>query len=43
MWALTREWYGDRLAEPFRPKTVEQLQHLLSDVGLVGDFWQLAG
>ena len=43
MWTLTREWYGDRLAEPFRPKPVDQLQQLLTDVGLTADFWKLQG
>lgn len=42
MWRLTKEWYGDRLAEPFVPKSVPQLQQLLSDVGLTSAFWHLA-
>jgi len=41
MWNLTQGWYGDRLAEPFRPKTAEQLQQLLTGVGLNSSFWQL--
>ena len=41
MWTLTQGWYGDRLAEPFQPKTVGQLQQLLTGVGLNGSFWQL--
>ena len=43
MWTLTQGWYGDRLAEPFRPKTTDELQQLLTDVGLTSDFWQLQG
>ena len=43
MWTLTQGWYGDRLAEPFRPKTTDELQQLLADVGLTSDFWQLGG
>ena len=43
MWPLTQAWYGDRLAEPFQPKTTDELQRLLADVGLTSDFWQLRG
>lgn len=40
MWRLTRGWYGDRLSIDFRPRPVDQLQQLLTDVGLVTDFWR---
>ena len=43
MWTLTKGWYGDRLAEPFRPKTIDELQQLLADVGLISGFWALRG
>lgn len=42
MWTLTQRWYGERLAEPYRAKRVEELQGLLTDVGLVSEFWQFA-
>lgn len=41
MWPLTAGWYGDRLAERFQPKSVDQLQQLLTAAGLTSDFWQL--
>jgi hypothetical protein len=41
MWTLSHGWYGDRLSEPFVPKTIETLQGLLTDVGLTTDFFQL--
>lgn len=41
MWVLSQGWYGDRLSPDYRPATVEHLQSLLSQVGLVSDFWQL--
>ena len=41
MWTLTQHWYGDRLEEPFIPKTLDTLQALLTDVGLTTDFWKL--
>ncbi len=43
MWTLTLGWYGDRLAEPYRAKSVDELQRLLGGVGLTSDFWQLQG
>jgi len=41
MWTLTQGWYGDRLSEPFQPKSIDQLQQLLTAVGLTDSFWQL--
>jgi hypothetical protein len=41
MWTLSQQWYGDRLDEPFVPKTVDTLQRLLTDVGLTTAFFQL--
>jgi hypothetical protein len=34
-------WYGDRLAEPFAPNTIDELQGLLTAAGLTTDVWQL--
>ena len=41
MWALSLRWYGDRLDASFVPRTVEQTQRLLDDIGLTGGFWRL--
>ncbi len=38
---LARRWYGDRLDPGWRPRTREQSQRILDDVGLRGDFWRL--
>jgi hypothetical protein len=43
MWTLSQRWYGNRLDDDFRPWTVDDLQQMLSDVGLTTDFWQLRG
>ena len=43
MWTLTTGWYGDRLAENYSPRPVSELQQLLDDVGLTGEFWRLGG
>ena len=42
LWALARVWYGDRLDSEWRPRTRDDSQRLLADVGLDGTFWQLA-
>jgi hypothetical protein len=38
---LARRWYGDRLDPDWRPRTRDQSQAILTDVGLTGPFWQL--
>ncbi len=39
--ALAAAWYGDRLDPEWRPRTRNESQLLLADVGLTGEFWQL--
>ncbi len=39
--ALASLWYGDRLDPEWRPRTRDESQRLLADVGLVGEFWEL--
>ena len=38
---LARRWYGDRLDPNWRPRTREQSQAILDEVGLTGAFWRL--
>jgi hypothetical protein len=38
---LARRWYGDRLDPDWRPRTREQSQAILDEVGLTGGFWRL--
>jgi hypothetical protein len=38
---LARAWYGDRLEPGWRPRTLQESQAVLADVGLAGDFWRL--
>jgi hypothetical protein len=40
MWELTVGWYGGRLAIDYRPLTANELQTLLTSVGLTSAFWQ---
>jgi hypothetical protein len=39
---LARRWYGDRLDPDWRPRTRDQSQAILAEVGLTSAFWQLA-
>jgi hypothetical protein len=41
MWTLSQQWYGDRLARDYRPKSAPAFQRILDDVGLNDNFWTL--
>jgi hypothetical protein len=43
LFALARRWYGDRLSPDWRPRTRDESQRILDEVGLTGDFWRLPG
>jgi hypothetical protein len=38
---LARRWYGDRLDPGWRPRTRDESQAILTEVGLTSDFWRL--
>ena len=38
---LARRWYGDRLDPDWRPRTRDESQAILAEVGLTGEFWEL--
>ena len=38
---LSRDWYGGRLDDAWRPSTPAEKQALLREVGLDGPFWGL--
>ena len=42
-WELAKRWYSDRLDTNWRPKTPAEAQRAFAEIGLKGDFWQLAG
>jgi len=42
-WRLAQLWYGDRLSPHWRPKTAVEAEAVFAEVGLVGEFWKLAG
>jgi len=41
LWELARRWYGDRLDLGWRRKTPQARQTILTDLGLVGEFWRV--
>lgn len=42
-WKLAQLWYGDRLHPRWQPKSADEAQSVFRQVGLVGEFWKLAG
>ena len=38
---LAVAWYGDRMDPEWRPRTPDESQRVLADVGLDGEFWEL--
>jgi hypothetical protein len=38
---LARRWYWTGLDEDWRPRTPEESQAILDDLGLTGEFWRL--
>jgi hypothetical protein len=41
-WKLAKSWYGNRLSADWQPMSSEQAQSVFAEVGLVGEFWNLA-
>lgn len=39
---LAHAWWGDRLADDWRPHTRDQNRAILDRLGLIGEFWKLA-
>jgi hypothetical protein len=38
---LAHAWWGDRVTPSWQPRSREQNQGILTDLGLTGTFWQL--
>jgi len=39
---LAQRWWSSRLDEDWRPRPLPESQAILDDLGLTGEFWQLA-
>lgn len=42
LWDLAARWYDDRFELGWQRRTPADRQRILTEVGLVGGFWQLA-
>ena len=40
-WGLAKAWYVDRRDPLWKPRSKEQAQAILDEVGLTDDFWKL--
>lgn len=43
VWELAQAWYGDRLADDFRGRTIEQAEAIFQRVGRRSAFWRASG
>ena len=41
LWELAKRWYDDRFDRDWSRRTIEVRQAILTEVGLVGEFWIL--
>jgi hypothetical protein len=41
LWNLAQAWWGTRLDPDWRPRSRDENQAILDDLGLVGPFWRL--
>ena len=41
IWRLAGPWYADRLDLGWTPRTPAAMQRLLTDAGLIGEFWRV--
>jgi hypothetical protein len=39
--SLAKAWWSDRISPDWRPRTRDENQAILDELGLTGDFWQL--
>ncbi len=42
-WELARVWYADRMSPDWRRRTPEEAEAVFTTLGLIGEFWRLAG
>jgi hypothetical protein len=41
VWEWGRRWYSDRLDLGWKRRTVEEMEEILKELGLLGPFWKL--
>jgi hypothetical protein len=42
VWELSKRWYHNRLSPEYHGRTIEQIQEIFREVGLIDPFWQPA-
>jgi len=40
LWELSQHWYQDRMDVDYHGRTIEQVDAIFKEVGLVSEFWQ---
>lgn len=40
VWELSQRWYHNRMSVDYHGRTVEQVQEIFKEVGLISRFWQ---
>jgi hypothetical protein len=40
LWQLSRRWYHNRMDTEYHGRTLEQVQEIFREVGLVSSFWR---
>ena len=40
LWEFSQRWYHDRLSPEFHGRTLEQVQQIFREFGLISEFWQ---
>jgi hypothetical protein len=39
LWELSQRWYHNRMSPDYHGRTVEQVQEIFKEVGLISEFW----
>jgi hypothetical protein len=40
LWELSQRWYENRMSLEYHGRSVEQVQQIFKEVGLISEFWQ---
>jgi hypothetical protein len=40
LWELSQRWYENRMSLEYHGRSVEQVQQIFKQVGLISEFWQ---
>ena len=40
LWELSQRWYRNRMSPEYHGRTVEQVQGIFKELGLISEFWR---